>query len=77
MASNSAGYFPSRSRIRYFTPGTRHPAPGIVEVHEQVPGRLGDVIGPDALLLGLPALVEVAQGHPPSWTTVLVQAVVG
>jgi hypothetical protein len=35
------------------------------------------VIGPDALLLGLPALVEIAQGHPLSWTTVLVQAVVG
>jgi hypothetical protein len=34
-------------------------------------------IGPDALLLGLPALVEIAQGHPLSWTTVLVQAVVG
>lgn len=35
------------------------------------------VIGPDALLLGLPALVEIAQGNPLSWTTVLVQAVVG
>jgi hypothetical protein len=35
------------------------------------------VIGPDALLLGLPALVEIAQGHPLSWLTVLVQAVVG
>ena len=34
-------------------------------------------IGPDALLLGLPALVEIAQGRPLSWTTVLVQAVVG
>jgi hypothetical protein len=34
-------------------------------------------IGPDALLLGLPALVEIAQGHPLTWTTVLVQAVVG
>jgi hypothetical protein len=35
------------------------------------------VIGPDALLLGLPALVEIAQGHPLSWLTVLVQATVG
>ena len=35
------------------------------------------VVGPDALLLGLPALVEIAQGHPLSWTTVAVQAVVG
>ncbi|MCU7724638.1 DUF6297 family protein [Actinoplanes sp. KI2] len=35
------------------------------------------VIGPDALLLGLPALVQIAQGHPLTWTTVLVQAVVG
>jgi len=34
-------------------------------------------IGPDALLLGLPALVAVAQHHPLSWTGVLVQAVVG
>jgi hypothetical protein len=34
------------------------------------------VIGPDALLLGLPALLEIAQGHPLSWTTVIVQAVV-
>jgi len=34
-------------------------------------------IGPDALLLGLPALVAVAQHHPLSWTSVLVQAVVG
>ena len=34
-------------------------------------------IGPDALLLGLPALVEIAQGNHLSWTTVLVQAVVG
>ncbi|GAA0539879.1 hypothetical protein GCM10010172_21370 [Paractinoplanes ferrugineus] len=34
-------------------------------------------IGPDALLLGLPALIEIAQGHPLSWLTVLVQAVVG
>jgi hypothetical protein len=41
------------------------------------PGPLvNSVIGPDALLLGLPALVEIAQGHPLSWTTVLVQAVV-
>jgi hypothetical protein len=35
------------------------------------------VIGPDALLLGLPALIEIAQRHPLSWTTVLVQGVVG
>lgn len=35
------------------------------------------VVGPDALLLGLPALVQVAQGTPLTWTTVLVQAVVG
>ena len=35
------------------------------------------VIGPDALLLGLPALLQIAQGHPLTWTTVLVQAVVG
>jgi hypothetical protein len=34
-------------------------------------------IGPDALLLGLPVLVQIAQHHPLSWTTVLVQAVVG
>jgi hypothetical protein len=34
-------------------------------------------LGPDLLLLGLPALLEVAGGHPLSWTTVLVQAVVG
>lgn len=34
------------------------------------------VVGPDALLLGLPALVQVAQGTPLTWTTVLVQAVV-
>ncbi|MEU8814214.1 DUF6297 family protein [Actinoplanes sp. NPDC048796] len=35
------------------------------------------VMGPDMLLLGLPALVEIAQGNPLSPTTVLVQAVVG
>jgi hypothetical protein len=41
------------------------------------PGPLVNaVIGPDALLLGLPALLEIAQGHPLSWTTVVVQAVV-
>ncbi|HEV7964340.1 MAG TPA: DUF6297 family protein [Actinoplanes sp.] len=41
------------------------------------PGPLvNSVVGPDALLLGLPSLVEIAQGHPLSWTTVLVQAVV-
>ena len=37
---------------------------------------LNSVIGPDLLLLGLPAMVEIAQGHPLSWMTVLVQAVV-
>jgi hypothetical protein len=37
---------------------------------------LNSVIGPDVLLLGLPALVQIAQQHPLSWTTVLVQAVV-
>ena len=41
------------------------------------PGPLvTSVIGPDALLLGLPTLVEIAQGHPLTWTTVLIQAVV-
>ncbi|MEV4343405.1 DUF6297 family protein [Actinoplanes sp. NPDC049596] len=35
------------------------------------------VMGPDLLLLGLPALLEIAQHNPLSWTTVLVQAVVG
>jgi len=41
------------------------------------PGPLvNSVIGPDVLLLGLPALMQIAQGHPLSWTTVLVQAVV-
>jgi hypothetical protein len=35
------------------------------------------VMGPDLLLLGLPTLVEIAQRNPLSWTTVLVQAVVG
>ena len=39
---------------------------------------LNAVIGPDLLvLLGLPALLEIAQGHPLSWLTVLVQATVG
>ena len=33
------------------------------------------MIGFDALLLGLPALVAIAQGEPLTWTTVLVQAV--
>jgi hypothetical protein len=37
---------------------------------------VSSLIGPDALLLGLPTLVEIAQGHPLSWTTVLVQAAV-
>jgi MFS family permease len=34
-------------------------------------------IGPDALLLGLPALIAIAQHHPLTWTTVLIQAIVG
>jgi hypothetical protein len=38
---------------------------------------LNSVIGPDALLLGLPSFVQIAQGHPLGWTTVLVQALVG
>jgi hypothetical protein len=33
-------------------------------------------IGPDMLLLGLPTLVQIVQGHPLTWTTVLVQAIV-
>ncbi|GAB1642749.1 DUF6297 family protein [Krasilnikovia sp. MM14-A1259] len=42
------------------------------------PGPLvNSVIGPDALLLGLPVLVQIVQGHPPTWSTVLVQAAVG
>ena len=41
------------------------------------PGPLvNSIAGPDVLLLGLPALVEIAQGNPLSWTTVLTQAVV-
>jgi hypothetical protein len=36
---------------------------------------LNSVIGPDVLLLGLPSLLEIAQGHPLSWTTVLVQLI--
>ena len=35
------------------------------------------VMGPDMLLLGLPALVEIAQGEPLSWLTVAVQLAVG
>ena len=35
------------------------------------------VVGPDALLLGLPALVEISRAGPLTWTAVLVQAVVG
>jgi hypothetical protein len=38
---------------------------------------VSSVIGFDALLLGLPALVQIAQGGPLSWTAVLVQAAVG
>jgi len=42
------------------------------------PGPLVNlVIGPDMLLLGLPTLVEIAQGNELSWLTVLTQAVVG
>nr|WP_296063924.1 DUF6297 family protein [uncultured Actinoplanes sp.] len=42
------------------------------------PGPLINLaMGPDFLLLGLPALIEIAQGHRLSWLTVLVQAVVG
>jgi hypothetical protein len=35
------------------------------------------IFGPDALLLGLPMLVQIAQGHPLSWDAVLIQAIVG
>lgn len=35
---------------------------------------LNSVVGPDALLLGLPALVAIGQRHPLSWTTVAIQA---
>jgi hypothetical protein len=42
------------------------------------PGPLVNlVIGPDMLLLGLPTLVEIAQGHPLTWLSVVTQAVVG
>jgi hypothetical protein len=42
------------------------------------PGPLVNlVIGPDMLLLGLPTLVGVAQGHPMTWLSVLTQLVVG
>lgn len=37
---------------------------------------LNTVVGPDALLLGLPALVAIGGGHRLSWTGVVVQAVV-
>ncbi|RZU49906.1 hypothetical protein EV385_1663 [Krasilnikovia cinnamomea] len=41
------------------------------------PGPLvNSVVGPDALLLGLPTLVQIVQGEPLTWSTVLVQAVV-
>ena len=36
---------------------------------------LNAAIGPDLLLLGLPALIQIAQHHPLTWTTVVVQAV--
>lgn len=35
------------------------------------------VIGPDMLLLGLPTVVEIAQGHALSWLSVVTQLVVG
>jgi hypothetical protein len=35
---------------------------------------LNAAIGPDLLLLGLPALVQIVQRHPVTWTTVLIQA---
>ncbi|NMO55996.1 hypothetical protein HH310_33045 [Actinoplanes sp. TBRC 11911] len=42
------------------------------------PGPLVNlVIGPDMLLLGLPTLIEIGQGQPLSWLTVLTQLVVG
>jgi hypothetical protein len=42
------------------------------------PGPLFKAIfGPDALLLGLPTLLQIAQGHPLTWGVVVVQAVVG
>jgi hypothetical protein len=41
------------------------------------PGPLMNAaIGPDALLLGLPTLIQIVQGHPLTWTSVLVQAMV-
>ncbi|BFU42722.1 hypothetical protein KRMM14A1004_09590 [Krasilnikovia sp. MM14-A1004] len=41
------------------------------------PGPLvNSLVGPDILLLGLPMLVQIAQGQPLTWSTVLVQAVV-
>lgn len=38
---------------------------------------LNSVIGFDALLLGLPAIVQIAGGDPPTWPVVAVQAAVG
>jgi hypothetical protein len=35
------------------------------------------VFGPDALLLGAVALIQTAAGHPLTWPTVLIQALVG
>jgi hypothetical protein len=41
------------------------------------PGPLvNSAVGPDALLLGLPTLIQILQGHALTWTTVLVQAIV-
>jgi hypothetical protein len=42
------------------------------------PGPLFKLIfGPDALLLGLPMLVQIIQGHPMTVEVFLVQAIVG
>jgi hypothetical protein len=38
---------------------------------------VNSVMGPDMLLLGLPALIAVAVHDPLPWTTVLIQAGVG
>jgi hypothetical protein len=40
------------------------------------PARWSRVVGLDVLLLGLPTLVQLAQGGPLSWTGVAVQAAV-
>jgi Family of unknown function (DUF6297) len=38
---------------------------------------LKGIFGPDALLLGLPTLLQIIQGHPLTWGVVVVQAGVG